>query len=420
MELFRHIMRNYLACGVLLLAACGTGQHQRQQQQPQAGQQPSISIPENFGADVAFLQEHVSTIVLKDSTSQSAIAIVPAWQGRVMTSTVSGNEGRSLGWLNHSLIAGGKVQPHINAYGGEDRFWLGPEGSRNSFYFAPGDTFDISRWQVPAPIDTEPFNIIQQSKAAVSFEKDMQLTNYKGHVFNIKTRRTITLIARRDIRNYLGLDLHKSIHAVAFHSANTIINNGKQKWDTAYGMPSIWILGMFPAGAQSTVMVPLRNNRTVNDAYFGKVPGNRLVINSRNKIAYFRADAKYRSKIGVKQADCYNYLGSYDAEHKVLTIVQFTLPRSTQRYVNAAWDPAAAPFGGDALNAYNDGPPAEGQPQLGRFFELESSSPAAGLKPGAALEHYHRTIHLQGEEKRLAPVVKKLFGVTLADIMKQG
>ncbi|RPE09344.1 hypothetical protein EGT74_20320 [Chitinophaga lutea] len=417
MELFRHIMKNYLICSAMLLAACGPGSKQRQKTQQGDSTVASISRPENFGADVAFLQTHVETIVLKDSTSKAAIAVVPAWQGRVMTSTAEGDDGRSLGWLNHSLIADGKIQPHINAYGGEDRFWLGPEGSQNSFYFAPGDTFNLSRWQVPAPIDTEPFNVVQKSKASVSFEKDMQLTNYKGHVFHIRARRTITLIARRDIRNYLGVDLHKSVHAVAFHSANTIINSGKQKWDTASGMPSIWILGMFPASAKNMVVVPLRNGSNVNDAYFGKVPAERLAV--ENKVAFFKADANHRSKIGVPQADCYNYLGSYDAEHKVLTIVQFTLPRSPQRYVNAVWGVQPNPFGGDVLNAYNDGPPAGNQPQLGRFFELESSSPAAGLKPGGALEHYHRTIHLQGEEKRLGPIVEKLFGVTLAEIRKR-
>lgn len=413
-------MKKCLLYSALLLSACGTRTQQKEEKQ-QLHKIESISRPENFGADVAFLQKHTATIVLKDSTSKAAIAVVPAWQGRVMTSTANGDNGRSLGWLNHSLIADGKVQPHINALGGEDRFWLGPEGSQNSFYFAPGDTFDLTHWQVPAPIDTESFNVINQSRAAVIFEKNMRLTNYKGNVFDIKTLRTITLIARRDIRNYLGIDLHKSIHAVAFHSSNIIINNGKQRWDTAYGMPSIWILGMFPASEKNTIVVPLRNNgagkQPVNDNYFGKVPENRLEV--KDKIAYFKADANYRSKIGVQQAYCYNYLGSYDAANKVLTIVQFTLPRNTQRYVNSSWGIQEKPFQGDVLNAYNDGPPGGGLPQIGRFYELESSSPAAGLKPGAKLEHYHRTIHLEGEEKRLEPIVQKVFGVSLATIRKR-
>jgi len=32
------------------------------------------------------------------------------------------------GWINRELVASGKRQKHINAFGGEDRFWLaGPE-----------------------------------------------------------------------------------------------------------------------------------------------------------------------------------------------------------------------------------------------------------------------------------------------------
>jgi hypothetical protein len=408
-------MRKYILYSTLFLTACGT-RNQQQAQTQQADKKETITRPDNFGADVAFLKEYAETIVLTDSTSKAAIAIVPAWQGRVMTSTAAGNDGKSLGWLNYDLITTKKTQPHINAYGGEDRFWLGPEGSQNSFYFAPGDTFDLAHWQVPAALDTEPFNVISKTKSAVTFERDMQLTNYKGNIFDIKASRTITMIARRDVRNYIGVDLPKSVQAVAFHSANSISNTGKHKWDTAYGMPSIWILGMFPAAEKNIVIVPLREGGLVNDHYFGKVPDERLRTNE-NRL-YFKADATYRSKIGVLQNFCYNYFGSYDAEHRILTIVQFTLPTTSQKYVNASWGIQQHPFNGDVINAYNDGPPAEGQPQLGNFYELESSSPAAALKPGGSLEHYHRTIHLSGDDKHLDPIVKKVFGVSLAEIKK--
>lgn len=408
-------MKKYVLYGALFLTACGE-RNQQQAQTKQSDKKEVITRADNFGADVAFLKGYVETIVLTDSTSKAAIAIVPAWQGRVMTSTAAGNDGRSLGWLNHDLITTKKTQPHINAYGGEDRFWLGPEGSQNSFYFSPGDTFDLAHWQVPAALDTEAFNVISKTKSAVTFERDMQLTNYKDHVFDIKATRTITLIARRDVRNYIGVDLHKSVQAVAFHSANSISNTGKQKWDTAYGMPSIWILGMFPAAEKNMVIVPLREGGVVNDDYFGKVPDERLRINKNT--VYFKADAKYRSKIGVLQNFSYNYFGSYDAANKLLTIVQFTLPGTSQKYVNASWGIQQHPFNGDVINVYNDGPPAESQPQLGNFYELESSSPAAALKPGGSIEHYHRTIHLSGDDKHLDPIVKKVFGVSLAEIKK--
>ena len=45
-----------------------------------------------FPEDVAFLQKHVEVITLGQGEGQPQVAIVPAYQGRVMTSTVGGDE----------------------------------------------------------------------------------------------------------------------------------------------------------------------------------------------------------------------------------------------------------------------------------------------------------------------------------------
>jgi len=49
---------------------------------------------------------------------------------------------------------------------------------------------------------------------------------------------------------------------------------------------------------------------------------------------------------------------------------------------------------------------------MGRFYEVESSSPAAALKPGESIQHIHRTIHLKGDKKELDKITMKLLGVT--------
>jgi len=71
------------------------------------------------------------------------------------------------------------------------------------------------------------------------------------------------------------------------------------------------------------------------------------------------------------------------------------------------------PFRGDAVNSYNDGPPAPGKEPLGPFYELESSSPAAALKPGHALRHVHRTFHFIGPREKLDAVARSTLGVGL-------
>ena len=74
----------------------------------------------NFGGDVSFLQSHTDVILLSDKNANAQVAIVPQYQGRVMTSTAGGNKGPSYGWINYNAIASGKIQPHINPNYGKD------------------------------------------------------------------------------------------------------------------------------------------------------------------------------------------------------------------------------------------------------------------------------------------------------------
>ena len=52
-----------------------------------------------------------------------------------MTSSSDGENGLSYGWINHDLIGSGEIKKQINAVGGEERFWLGPEGGQFSIFF---------------------------------------------------------------------------------------------------------------------------------------------------------------------------------------------------------------------------------------------------------------------------------------------
>ena len=98
-------------------------------------------MSEGFGKDLEFLKKHTDVIVLADSTNDVQVAVVPAWQGRVMTSTSGGKNGPSFGWINYELIESGELLPHINVFGGEDRFWMGPEGGQYAIFFKNGDDF---------------------------------------------------------------------------------------------------------------------------------------------------------------------------------------------------------------------------------------------------------------------------------------
>ena len=121
---------------------------------------------------------------------------------------------------------------------------------------------------------------------------------------------------------------------------------------------------------------------------------------------YLKGDGTHRSKIGISPKRSKGIAGSYDAEGKVLTLLLYNQQEAPNGYVNSAWEYQEEPFSGDVINAYNDGSPEPGAPPLGPFYELESSSPAAALKPNETMQHIQTTIHFKGEESVLNNIAK--------------
>ena len=110
--------------------------------------------------------------------------------------------------------------------------------------------------------------------------------------------------------------------------------------------------------------------------------------------------------------------GSYDAAGKVLNIVTYNQQEAPNGFVNSMWELQKKPYSGDVINSYNDGSPEPGIAPLGPFYELETSSPAAALKPGETMKHIQRTFHIQGSEKQLDMLARQLLGTPLATIKK--
>ena len=373
-----------------------------------------------FGDDVAFLKSHTEIIVLSDKPGQARVAVSPAWQGRVMTSTAQGDAGPSFGWINRELITSGKILPHMNAFGGEDRFWMGPEGGQFSIYFAPGTKFEFSDWQVPAIFDTLPFRVAKQSRDQATFAAEFGLTNYSGTRFAVRVNRAVRLLGTAAAWKKLGVQPNQDVTLVAYETDNKITNAGKNPWKKETGLLSVWILGMFNPSPSATIVVPIKPGPEselgvkVTSDYFGAVPPERLVV--KDDVVFLSADGKFRSKIGISPKRSKAVLGSYDADNRVLTVVQFNQPPGVTDYVNSLWKLQDNPYGGDAANSYNDGPATPGAKPMGPFFELESSSPAAALAPGKSLSHVHRTLHLSGPEPALDAVAQATLGVSLSAI----
>lgn len=400
-----------LATGCLA-AACGRS--------PGPDEAPPASQPASgpFEDDLAFLQQHTEIVLLEDAATGARVAVAPAYQGRVMTSTVGGPGAPSFGWIGRSAVASGERQPHMNVFGGEDRFWLGPEGGQYALYFAPGDPFDLDHWQVPAAFDWDRWDVAEQSASELQFRKRMTLVNYSKTQFDIEVDRRVRLLSADAAARQLGAEIPTAVRAVAFESANTVTNAGRSAWTADGGLVSVWILGQFTPSPFTTIVIPYASTPSagavVNDAYFGKIPADRLVVGP--SAIFFRGDGQFRSKIGIPPARAQGIAGSYDAAGHVLTLVTCTQPPTARRYVNSAWELQREPYAGDAINSYNDGPVAPGAPPLGPFYELETSSPALDLAPGASYTHVHRTFHFTGPEADLDRLAKATLTVGLTEI----
>jgi hypothetical protein len=398
---------------ILILFASCTGRKKKADQKTDT---MAMDSTDQYGYNRDFLKRFVPVVELRNNGS--AITLVPAWQGRVMTSTAEGDKGYSFGWINHKLVASGKIQPHINAFGGEERLWLGPEGGQFSIFFRKGSDFVYDQWQTPAFLDTTPFDVISVTDSSALFEFDVETENYSGTRFIFRIEREVTLLSPEATRKQTGIDV-TGLNSVAYRSGNKLINKGDQKWSKETGLLSIWMLGMFNPSPSVIIAIPFKpgdENKmgpAVNDNYFGKISGDRLKV-SGNHI-FFRADGKSRGKIGLPPLRATGTMGSYDSSNNILTLLICRLPEGKTEYVNSAWKIQDKPFSGDALNSYNDGPLEDGS-QMGPFYELESSSPAADLKPGEALEHIQFTIHLTGSKELLNNVAVKVLGVSLGEI----
>lgn len=367
-----------------------------------------------YGYDVDFFKKNnIPSLELKDPSGASVL-VVPGYQGRVMTSTSGGNEGKSYGWINYRHIESGKLSTQFNPFGGEERFWLGPEGGPFSIYFSKGVEQIFTNWKVPAELDTDTFNVASASDDSVVFKKSFSLVNATGTELNVEVERAIRLLDRNQAGKSIGMDLDTSLSLVAFESRNTLVNKGRD-WNKETGFLSIWILGMYNPSENGVVFIPYKKiaGKAVTDDYFGKVPSDRLIL--KDDKLFFRVDGKHRSKIGISPDAAMSWCGSYDPDNKCLTLLWLSLPETKMPYVNSKWGKQDDPLRGDAVNSYNDGPVEDGS-IMGPFYEIESSSPAAILPSEGKLTHIQRTFHISGDDARLNEIIRKLFGISIEEI----
>lgn len=386
-----------------------------------AGCQPAPDKPSgnpgNFGEDVAFLRQHLQNVVVLQLPGDSSRVLVTGdYQARVMTSSANGDTGKSFGWINYDLIASGKLTPHINAFGGEERFWLGPEGGQYALFFPPGKPFEFDHWQTPGIIDTAHYDVKSETQSEVSYAFAGSIQNHAGYTFHLGIERTVKLLDRQATGERLGFSLPEGVRSVAYETENVITNAGDSAWAEQSGLPSIWLLGMFKPSDQTAVVAPFLAGTTsrsqITDDYFGKIPARNL--QTKDSLLLFRADGKARGKLGIAPRIAKSGAGSIDLANNSITVLLYEVVPDG-KYVNSKWEEQQAPYKGDAVNCYNDGPLEDGT-QMGPFYEVESSSEVRALRPGESLRYRQTTLHFEGDVPALQSLATQLWQLPLDSV----
>ena len=371
-----------------------------------------------FGLDLAFLERYADCVVLGEG--ESFVAISPKLQARVMTSTLDGEEGYSMGWINRNLIAANGPESHMNLYGGEDRFWIGPEGTEHSVFFEKDALFVPDNWKIPREISSQPWAVKSQSRYQASFEKEIHLTNARGEKFDMLALREISYISKENAQNILKIEIPESVKMVAFQSANKITNIGSSAWGEKTGYLNLAVLSTFHANKTTYAFVPFNQGDPKNlgtiitDLYNESPIGDRLSV--APDFVRMRLDGAKLGEIFMSPRRSRSIMGFYDSDKNLLTIITFVPPSAPKKYIVPYWRRTNDMLGGDALGVFNNGPANHDTFYADKLFKASTYSPALALEPQKSQMHIQRTFHFKGSEYELEKIAQKLLGVGMKEL----
>lgn len=354
---------------------------------------------DSYHSLLTIIKASTDVIELTSNKGQSRLIISPYHQGKVIASTHQGLNGGYNGWINISKLE------ENTGIGGEERLWLGPLGGQFSFYYQQIEPISDDNWEVPEPIDTESYQILETGEDFVRMHKTMQLTNFVGTSFNLEIDRTIKLLNKKNIQEHLNILIDDNANFVAFQTENSLTNKDTIAWKKETGLVGLWSAGMYQGTDDTVVIIPLKSEAKLKDIYqyMGTLDSTKLQL--KNNILLYKGDGKYRSKIGVPPQLAPDIYGCYSKSKNRLTIVQYKKEKDSL-YSNSFVSVQDEPYKGEAIPIYNNS---------ADFFELESNAPLKVLQPNETTSHWHRVYHFSHDNVALNKISLKLLGVELKD-----
>ncbi len=375
---------------------------------------PAITSAERYREDLDLLTDYTHVIELTDSTGEARIAVTPDFQGKVMTSTATGLDGISNGWIDRKQMRADDW-PNGGAYGGEDRLWIGPLGGQLSFYYQRIKPLSDQNWLVPAPLRTGSYDVTRVGKTHMHLQTELHLVNFQGTAFDLFIDRKLRIMEHAEAAGNLGVNLD-GLKVVAYEAANQLTNIGPEKWKKETGLCGLWSLGMYPGTDKGVGIIPMGKGTRRSDVDETLTNLDKSHWEVRNGVVLYRADAKSWNKIGIPARLCGKVFGSYHTETGILTLIQYQFDPKQELYFNSTVSVQDNPYDGQPVQLYNNGPQDKPVADEATFYELESTGYMKELKPGETLSHWHRVYHVVGNEQEIDQVMRNLLGVSLGDV----
>lgn len=362
------------------------------------------------------------------------VAICPAWNGRVMTSSCDGLEGAAMGFVHiegmERLAADARsgaesVAHGLRFLGGEDQFDLAPVGGRFGIDAAPRTDERAAPllWGEGAFTPQEIRKTVPE--ADVVLQRRAAFFNRAGTPFTVDLVRQMRLLQRDDLETTFGTALASALDQpdssfVAFETVSSLVNRGEPMVPRG-GLITPRVVGMFGTGDRTAAILPFRPvcevRHGITPHYFGLAPHRRLW--TFDHCVALRADGEHRVQVGASYLCAMPLAGAIDFREGVLTLVAWSLPplASEPCYLaNAACcadhphetaSPPVAESDGDDVNGdvarvYVSGGMLRSETiSHPRFYEIDTAAPAHALPHGGSILHRRQTVHLATDSETL-------------------